>query len=58
MLNIECIGSKTKKRCKRDLISSPKKLIKLPKAKRAKSKKYHKKGYRVSAQVHDTLELN
>ena len=49
MLNIEHIGSKTKKRHERDLTSLPKKLIKLPKAKRAKGKKYRKEGYRVSA---------
>jgi hypothetical protein len=43
-LNIERIGSKTKKRRKYNLISLPKKLIKLPKAKRAKGKKYYKEG--------------
>ena len=48
-LNIERIGSKTKKRYKHDLIGSPIKIIKLPKAKRVKGKKYHKEGYRVSA---------
>jgi hypothetical protein len=32
-LNIEYIGSKTKKHRKRDLISLPKKIVKLPKAK-------------------------
>ena len=49
MLNIEYIGSKTKKYYKRDLTSLPKKLIKSPKAKQAKGKKYRKEGYRVSA---------
>jgi hypothetical protein len=49
ILNIERIGGKTKKRRKRDLTSLPKKLIKLPKAKWAKGKKYYKEGYRVSA---------
>ena len=39
-LNIECIGSKIKKRRKCDLTGSPKKLIKLPEAKRAKGKNY------------------
>ena len=48
-LNIERIGGKTKKHRKRDLIGLPKKLIKLPKAKQVKGKKYRKKGYRVSA---------
>ena len=48
-LNIERIGSKTKKRHKRDLISLSIKIIKLPKAKRVKGKKYYKEGYRVSA---------
>jgi hypothetical protein len=43
-LNIERIGSKTKKRRKRDLIGLPKKSIKLPKAKWAKGKKYYKEG--------------
>jgi hypothetical protein len=43
-LNIECIGGKTKKRRKRDLISLSKKLIKLPKAKWAKGKKYCEEG--------------
>ena len=43
-LNIERIGSKTKKCRKRNSISLPKKLIKLPKAKRAKGKKYCKEG--------------
>ena len=47
-LNIERIGSKTKKYYKRDSINSPKKLIKLPETKRAKGKKYYKEGYRVS----------
>ena len=48
-LNIEYIGGKTKRRHKYNLTSSPKKIIKLPKAKRVKSKKYYKKGYRTSA---------
>ena len=48
-LNIEYIGSKTKKRRKHDLIGSPIKIIKSPKAKRVKGKKYYKEGYRVSA---------
>ena len=48
-LNIERIGSKTKKHCKHDLISLPIKIIKLLKAKRVKGKKYYKEGYRVSA---------
>jgi hypothetical protein len=47
-LNIKRISGKTKKRCKHDLTSSPKKLIKLPKAKWAKGKKYYKEGYRTS----------
>ena len=58
MLNIERIGGKTKKYRERDLTGSPKKLIKSPKAKRAKGKKYYKKDYRVSTQAHDALELN
>ena len=57
-LNIECIGSKTKKHYKRDLTSLPKKIIKSPKAKRAKGKKYYKESHRVSAQTHNILELN
>ena len=48
-LNIERIGGKTKKRHKCDLIGSPIKIIKLPKAKRVKGKKYHEEGHRVSA---------
>jgi hypothetical protein len=48
-LNIERIGGKTKKRRKRDLTGLPKKLIKLPEAKRAKGKNYCKEGYRTSA---------
>ena len=47
-LNIECIGGKTKKHCKRDLIGLLIKIIKSPKAKRVKGKKYYKEGYRVS----------
>ena len=57
-LNIECIGSKTKKHYKHDLIGSPIKTIKSPKAKQVKGKKYHKKGHKVSTQTHDTLALN
>ena len=48
-LNIEHIGGKTKRRRKRDLTGSLKKIIKSPEAKRVKSKKYHEEGYRVSA---------
>ena len=48
-LNIERIDNKTKKYRERDLTSLPKKIIKLPKAKRVKGKKYYKEGYRVSA---------
>ena len=48
----------TKKRRERNLTGLPKKIIKLPKAKRAKGKKYRKEGYRVSAQMHDALELD
>jgi hypothetical protein len=57
-LNAEHIGGKTKKRRKRDLISLPKKIVKLPKAKRAKGRKYHKEGYRVSARTYNALALN
>ena len=57
-LNIEYIGGKTKKRRKRDLTGSPKKIIKSPKAKRAKGRKYHKEGYRVSARTYDVLALD
>ena len=57
-LNIERIGSKTKKRRERNLTSSPKIIIKLPKAKRAKGRKYREEGYRVSARIYDALELN
>jgi len=39
----------TKKRRERNLTGLPKKIIKLPKAKRAKGKKYREEGYRVSA---------
>jgi len=48
-LNIERIGGKTKKHRECNLTRSPKKLIKSPKAKQAKGKKYRKKGHRVSA---------
>jgi len=48
-LNIKRIGGKTKKCYKRDLIGLPIKIIKSPKAKRVKGKKYYKEGYRVSA---------
>ena len=58
MLNIKCIGGKTKKCHKCNLTNLPKKLIKLPKAKWAKGKKYHKEGYRVNTQAHNALELN
>ena len=57
-LNIEHIGSKTKKCHKRDLTGSPKKIIKSPKAKRAKGKKYCEEGYRVSTWIYNALELN
>ena len=57
-LNIERIGRKTKKRHKYNLTSLSKKIIKLPKAKWAKGKKYREEGYRVSAQTHDALELD
>jgi len=57
-LNIERIGGKTKKRRERDLTGLPKKIIKSPKAKRAKGKKYREEGYRVSARMHNALELN
>ena len=57
-LNIERIGGKTKKRRERDLTGLPKKLIKLPEAKRAKGKNYREEGYRTSAQTHDALALN
>jgi hypothetical protein len=57
-LNIEYIGGKTKKRRKCDLISLPKKIVKLPKAKWAKGRKYYKEGYRVSAQTYNVLALN
>ena len=48
-LNIERIGSKTKEHYEHNLINLPIKTIKLPKAKQVKGKKYHEKGYRVSA---------
>ena len=57
-LNIERTNSKTKKCRERDLTSLPKKIIKLPEAKRAKGKKYRKRGYRVSAQTHNVLVLD
>ena len=57
-LNIECTNSKTKKRRKRDLTGSPKKIIKLPEAKWAKGKKYREEGYRVSTQMYDILVLD
>ena len=47
-LNIERIGNKTKKRRKRNLTSSPKKIIKSPEAKRVKGKKHYKEGHRTS----------
>ena len=52
------MGSKTKKRRKRNLTGLPKKIIKLPEAKRAKGKKYYKEGYRTSARTYDALALN
>ena len=58
MLNIEHTGSKTKKRYKRNLISLFKKLIKSPKAKQAKGKKYYKKGQRVSTRTYNILALD
>jgi len=57
-LNIERTDGKTKKHYKRDLTGLPKKIIKLPKAKRAKGKKHHEEGYRVSAQMYDALVLD
>ena len=57
-LNIECIGSKTKKCYKHDLISLLIKIIKLFKAKQVKGKKYYKEGYRVSAWIYNILVLN
>ena len=57
-LNIECINGKTKKRRECDLTGSPKKIIKSPKAKQAKGKKYREEGHRVSAQTHDALVLD
>ena len=57
-LNIEYIGSKTKKCCKHDSIGSPIKIIKLFKAKQVKGKKYYKEGYRVSAWIYNALALN
>jgi len=48
-LNIECTDGKTKKYREYNLIGLPKKIIKLPKAKWAKGKKYYKEGHRVSA---------
>ena len=57
-LNIEYIGSKTKKCHKRDLTGSPKKITKSPKVKRVKSKKHCKEGHRTSTQTYDTLALD
>jgi hypothetical protein len=57
-LNIEHIGGKTKKCREHDLTGSPKKTIKSPEAKRAKGKKYHEKGYKISARMHDALALD
>jgi hypothetical protein len=57
-LNIEHIGGKTKKCCECDLTGSPKKIIKLPEAKRVKSKKYHEEGHRISTQMHNILALD
>ena len=56
--NAEYIGGKTKKYRKYNLIGWPKKIIKLPKSKRAKGRKYYKKGYRVSAQTYNILVLD
>ena len=47
-LNIKCINNKTKKRHKCNLTNLPKKVIKLPKAKWVKSKKYYKEYYKIS----------
>ena len=57
-LNIEYIGSKTKRYRERDLTNLPKKIIKSPKAKRVKSKKYYKEGYKISVQIYNALALN
>ena len=57
-LNIECIGSKTKKRRKYNLTGLPKKIIKSPKAKQVKGKKYYKEYYKISTQTHNALVLN
>jgi hypothetical protein len=57
-LNIEYIGGKTKRRYKCDLTGLPKKIIKLPKAKWVKSKKYCKESYRISTQIHNALALD
>ena len=46
---MECIGGKIKKYHKHDLIGSPIKIIKSPKAKQVKGKKYYKEGHRVNA---------
>jgi hypothetical protein len=45
-LNIECIivGSKIKKRHRRNSVGLPNKLIRLPKAKQTKGKRYYKEG--------------
>ena len=47
-LNIKHTNNKTKKYYKHNLTGSPIKIIKLPKAKQVKGKKYHEEGYRVS----------
>ena len=47
-LNREYIGGKTKKYYKCDLTGLPKKIMKLSEAKRVKSKKNCKEGYRIS----------
>jgi hypothetical protein len=57
-LNIERVGGKTKKCRKYNLTGLPKIIIKLPKAKWAKGRKYREEGYRVSARTYDALELD
>ena len=57
-LNIKYISSKTKKCYKYNLTSLLKKLIKLPKPKHAKGKKYYKKGYKIGTQIYNALALN
>ena len=57
-LNIKYIGGKTKKYCECDLTGLPKKTTKLSEAKRVKSKKYYKEGYKISAQMYNVLALD